>query len=201
MSSTEIIVLEPSNKQKRYTLKPHGEVEKIQKRWRSHLKNIGASWSEKKKIWTLSREKLQDFQKIQAIMTSSNDDDKKEDVDKHDKHDKEEKKKKHKHVSRSPSSSSSNSDNDDDSDDESESSSDSDEEVIEFLKNKIKNISKSTHGKVISDDMDNSEEEDVIRISRRIRFILLKIQALEKRVSDLEEENSYLHRQMSSLKK
>jgi hypothetical protein len=201
MSSTEIIVLEPSNKQKRYTLKPHGEVEKVQKRWRSHLKNIGASWSEKKKIWTLSREKLQDFQKIQAIMSSAKQDENKEDNEKYEKHEKEDKKKKnekHKHVSPS---SSSNSDSDEDSDDESESSSDSDEEVIEFLKNKIKNISKSTHGKVISDDMDNSEEEDVIRISRRIRFILLKLQAVEKRVSELEEENSYLHRQMSSLKK
>lgn len=198
MSSTEIIVLEPSNKQKRYTLKPHGEVEKVQKRWRSHLKNIGASWSEKKKLWTISRDKLQDFQKLQSIMLTAKDEENTTIIDKPEK---EEKKKKHKHISDSPSSSRSSNSDDDSDEEDSESSSDSDEEVIEFLKNKIKNINKSTHGKVISDDMDNSEDEDVVRISRRIRFILLKLQALEKRVQDLEEENSYLHRQLSSLKK
>ena len=193
--STEIIVVEPSGKQKKYTLKPHGDFEKVTKRWKSHLKNIGASWSDKKKTWSLSRDKLKDFEKIQAVMNSSQD----TTEEKQEKTDKQDKKEKKKHKKESPSSSSESEDSN--SDDDESSSSDSDEEVIEFLKNKIKSLATASHDKVISDDVDNSEDEDVVRISRRIRHIMLKLKSLEGRINDLEEENAFLHKQMASIKK
>ena len=193
MSSTEIIVVEPAGKQKKYTLKPHGDFEKVTKKWKSHLKNIGASWSDKKKVWSLSRDKLNDFEKIQKVMNNSQD----SSEEKTEKQDKPEKKKKQQKASPS----SSEAEEDSDSDEDESSSSDSDEEVIEFLKNKIKSLASSSHDKVISDDVDNSEDEDVVRISRRIRHIMLKLKSLEGRVSDLEEENAFLHKQMASLKK
>lgn len=195
--STEIIVLEPTGKQKNYTLKPHGDLDKVQKRWKSHLKNIGASWSDKKKQWSLSLDRLKDFEKIQSIMTTPVKEEKKEEVKSPVEEKKETKTKKRKREKSSRSESES-SDSDDES--SSDSSSDSDEEVIEFLKNKIKNIIKPTHEKILADDVDNSDEEDVIRLTRRIRYILLKMQKIEKRVNDLEEENAFLHKQMASLK-
>lgn len=202
MSSIDLIVVEPTGKQKKYTLKPHGELEKVQKRWRSHLKNIGASWSDKKKQWTLSRDKLKDFEKIQAIVTSS---DQKEPEQKSSQTISTKDKKKH-NKRRSASESEGDDEEEEEEDDEeaeedSEESSDSDEEVIEFLKNKIKNLYKSTHDKMIQEDVENSEEEDIVRTSRRIRYILSKLQSLEQRVKGLEEENAFLHKQMSQLKK
>jgi hypothetical protein len=202
MSSIDLIVVEPTGKQKKYTLKPHGELEKVQKRWRSHLKNIGASWSDKKKQWTLSRDKLKDFEKIQAIVTSS---DQKEPEQKSSQTISTKDKKKH-NKRHSASESEEDDEEEDEEDDEeaeedSEESSDSDEEVIEFLKNKIKNLYKSTHDKMIQEDVENSEEEDIVRTSRRIRYILSKLQSLEQRVKGLEEENAFLHKQMSQLKK
>jgi hypothetical protein len=190
--------VEPAGKQKKYTLKPHGDFEKVTKKWKSHLKNIGASWSDKKKIWSLSRDKLNDFEKIQKVMNNSQDsaDEKTEKAS--DKPDKNEKKRKQK---RDSPSSSSEAEEDSNSDDDESSSSDSDEEVIEFLKSKIKSLASSSHDKVISDDVDNSEDEDVVRISRRIRHIMMKMKSLEGRISDLEEENAFLHKQMASLKK
>jgi hypothetical protein len=194
MSSTDLIVVEPTGKQKKYTLKPHGELEKVQKRWRSHLKNIGASWSEKKKQWTLSREKLKDFEKIQSIVTSN--------YTEEDKPTTTSIKEKKKYKRQSPSDSEEEEEDDEAEEDEedSEDSSDSDEEVIEFLKNKIKSLCTSTHDKMIKEDVDNSEEEDIVRTSRRIRYILSKLQSLETRVKGLEEENAFLHKQMSQLK-
>ena len=202
MSSIDLIVVEPTGKQKKYTLKPHGELEKVQKRWRSHLKNIGASWSDKKKQWTLSRDKLKDFEKIQAIVTSS---DQKEPEQKSYQPVPTKDKKKH-NKRHSPSESEGDDeeeeeDNDSEAEEDSEESSDSDEEVIEFLKNKIKNLYKSTHDKMIQEDVENSEEEDIVRTSRRIRYILSKLQSLEQRVKGLEEQNAFLHKQMSQLKK
>jgi len=205
MSQTEIIVLEPAGKQKKYTLKPHGNLDKVQKRWKSHLKNIGASWSDKKKIWTLSRDKLRDFEKIQSIISKEedkNEDNKADDEDEDNQKDNKDKKDKHKKKRRKESSHDSSDEEDDDSeggDDESESS-DDDQEIIEFLKDKIKNLSTSTHNKTIDEDVDNSEDEDVIRLSRRLRYIMTKLKNLDKRVSDLEEENAFLHKQMASLK-
>lgn len=202
MSSIDLIVVEPTGKQKKYTLKPHGELEKVQKRWRSHLKNIGASWSDKKKQWTLSRDKLKDFEKIQAIVTSS---DQKEPEQKPSQPVSTKDKKKH-NKRHSPSESEGDDEeeeeeNDSEAEEDSEESSDSDEEVIEFLKNKIKNLYKSTHDKMIQEDVENSEEEDIVRTSRRIRYILSKLQSLEQRVKGLEEENAFLHKQMSQIKK
>ena len=200
MSSIDLIVVEPTGKQKKYTLKPHGELEKVQKRWRSHLKNIGASWSDKKKQWTLSRDKLKDFEKIQAIVTSS---DEKETEQKPSQPAPTKEKKKH-NKRHSPSESEGDDEEeeeDSEAEEDSEESSDSDEEVIEFLKNKIKNLYKSTHDKMIQEDVENSEEEDIVRTSRRIRYILSKLQSLEQRVKGLEEENAFLHKQMSQLKK
>jgi hypothetical protein len=193
MSSTDLIVVEPTGKQKKYTLKPHGELEKVQKRWRSHLKNIGASWSEKKKQWTLSREKLKDFEKIQSIVNSN--------YTEEDKPTTTSIKEKKRHKRQSPSDSEDEEEEDEaEEDEDSEDSSDSDEEVIEFLKNKIKSLCTSSHDKMIKEDVDNSEEEDIVRTSRRIRYILSKLQSLETRVKGLEEENAFLHKQMSQLK-
>lgn len=199
MSSIDLIVVEPTGKQKKYTLKPHGELEKVQKRWRSHLKNIGASWSDKKKQWSLSRDKLKDFEKIQSIVSSS---------DQKDPEQKQtqptmtkDKKKYNKRQSPSESEGDDEEENESEAEEDSEDSSDSDEEVIEFLKNKIKNLSKSSHDKMIQEDIENSEEEDIVRTSRRIRYILSKLQSLDHRVKGLEEENAFLHKQMSQLKK
>lgn len=195
MSSIDLIVVEPTGKQKKYTLKPHGELEKVQKRWRSHLKNIGASWSDKKKQWTLSRDKLKDFEKIQSIVSSSEPEQKQSQptVTK-------DKKKYNKRQSPSDSDEEEE-ENESEAEEDSEDSSDSDEEVIEFLKNKIKNLYKSSHDKMIQEDIENSEEEDIVRTSRRIRYILSKLQSLDQRVKGLEEENAFLHKQMSQLKK
>lgn len=202
MSSIDLIVVEPTGKQKKYTLKPHGELEKVQKRWRSHLKNIGASWSDKKKQWTLSRDKLKDFEKIQAIVTSS---DQKEPEQKSSQpvvtKDKKKYNKRHSPSESEGDDEEEEEDNESEAEEDSEESSDSDEEVIEFLKNKIKNLYKSTHDKMIQEDVENSEEEDIVRTSRRIRYILSKLQSLEQRVKGLEEENAFLHKQMSQLKK
>lgn len=202
MSSIDLIVVEPTGKQKKYTLKPHGELEKVQKRWRSHLKNIGASWSDKKKQWTLSRDKLKDFEKIQAIVTSS---DQKEPEQKSSQaistKDKKKHNKRHSPLESEGDDEEEEEEDDDEAEEDSEESSDSDEEVIEFLKNKIKNLYKSTHDKMIQEDVENSEEEDIVRTSRRIRYILSKLQSLEQRVKGLEEENAFLHKQMSQLKK
>lgn len=197
MSDTEIIVLEPTGKQKKYTLKPHGNLDKVQRKWKSHLKNIGASWSDKKKIWTLSRDKLRDFEKIQSVIAKEPQTDDKETKD--NKVEKEEKKKQRKRREETPEDSSE--DEEDDEEDEEEEESSGDEEVIEFLKNKIKNLSSSTHDKTIDEDVDNSEDEDVIRISRRLRYIMSKLKSMDKRVSELEEENAFLHKQMASLLK
>jgi hypothetical protein len=200
MSSIDLIVAEPTGKQKKYTLKPHGELEKVQKRWRSHLKNIGASWSDKKKQWTLSRDKLKDFEKIQAIVNSY---DQKEPEQKPTQPIPSKDKKKHKRHSPSESEGDDEEEeeNESEAEEDSEESSDSDEEVIEFLKNKIKNLYKSSHDKMIQENVENSEEEDIVRTSRRIRYILSKLQSLDQRVKDLEEENAFLHKQMSQLKK
>ncbi len=197
MSDTEIIVLEPTGKQKKYTLKPHGNLDKVQRKWKSHLKNIGASWSDKKKIWTLSRDKLRDFEKIQSVIAKEPQTDDKETKD--NKVEKEDNKKQRKRREETPEDSSEEDDDDDDDEEEEESS--GDEEVIEFLKNKIKNLSSSTHDKTIDEDVDNSEDEDVIRISRRLRYIMSKLKSMDKRVSELEEENAFLHKQMASLLK
>jgi len=198
MSQPEIIVLEPAGKQKKYTLKPHGNLDKIQKRWKSHLKNIGASWSDKKKLWTLSRDKLKDFEKIQSIIAKEPQD---ENEDSQEKEKEKDKKKQRKRKQSSPDEESDEESDNEQDDEESEEESSGDEEIIEFLKNKIKTLSASTHDKTIEEDVDNSEDEDVIRISRRLRYIMGKLKSMDKRVSDLEEENAFLHKQMALLLK
>lgn len=198
MSQPEIIVLEPAGKQKKYTLKPHGNLDKIQKRWKSHLKNIGASWSDKKKLWTLSRDKLRDFEKIQSIIAKEPQD---EDEDSQEKEKEKDKKKQRKRKQSSPDEESDDESYNEQDNEESEEESSGDEEIIEFLKNKIKTLSASTHDKTIEEDVDNSEDEDVIRISRRLRYIMGKLKSMDKRVSDLEEENAFLHKQMALLLK
>jgi len=192
MSSTEIIVLEPTGKQKKYSLKPHGDLDKIQKKWKSHLKTIGASWSDNKKMWLLSRDKLRDFEKVQTILSK---DDEKKDEKAEDNEEKKSEKKRNKRNKE-------NTEEDDDEEDDESSSSSSDEEVIEFLKNKIRNTIRSPHGnKILAEDIDNSDEEDVIRLSRRIRHIMLRMSQLDKRVSELEQENAFLYKSIEQLKK
>jgi hypothetical protein len=198
MSQPEIIVLEPAGKQKKYTLKPHGNLDKVQKRWKSHLKNIGASWSDKKKLWTLSRDKLRDFEKVQSIMSKEP-----QDLDEDTNKDKEKEKKKQqrKRKQSSPDVEESEEESQSEEEEESEDESSGDEEIIEFLKNKIKTLSTSTHDKTIEEDVDNSEDEDVIRISRRLRYIMGKLKSMDRRVSELEEENAFLNKQMATLLK
>jgi hypothetical protein len=196
MSQPEIIVLEPAGKQKKYTLKPHGNLDKVQKRWKSHLKNIGASWSDKKKLWTLSRDKLRDFEKVQSIMSNEP-----QDLDEDTNKDKEKKKQQRKRKQSSPDVEESEEESHSEEEEESEEESSGDEEIIEFLKNKIKTLSTSTHDKTIEEDVDNSEDEDVIRISRRLRYIMGKLKSMDRRVSELEEENAFLNKQMATLLK
>lgn len=196
MSQPEIIVLEPAGKQKKYTLKPHGNLDKVQKRWKSHLKNIGASWSDKKKLWTLSRDKLRDFEKVQSIMSNEP-----QDLDEDTNKDKEKKKQQRKRKQSSPDVEESEEESHNEEEEESEEESSGDEEIIEFLKNKIKTLSTSTHDKTIEEDVDNSEDEDVIRISRRLRYIMGKLKSMDRRVSELEEENAFLNKQMATLLK
>lgn len=186
----EIIVVEPSGQQKRFILKPHGDLENIKKKWRSHLRNIGARWVDKQSHWTIAKDNLKDFEKIKKIIDDpdkENKDDKKK-----DKKDKEDDKKKRKEKQKIESS---------DSDSSSEEDSDSDDgdiQLIEYLKHKIK-TSRSNHPEIDSSQIDESDHEDVVSICRRIRYLYKIVNSMRLEIKNLQDENAFLYRSLEAI--
>jgi len=179
----EIIVVEPSGQQKRFILKPHGDLEIIKKKWRSHLRNIGARWVDKQSHWTIAKDNLKDFEKLKKIMDTSPEQLEK----KNDKHDKNEKHKKNKKEESSES-----------EDEEEEDSDDGDVQLIDYLKQKIK-TSRGSHPEIDSYLIDESDHEDVISVCRRIRYLYKILQVMRTEIKNLQEENAFLYRSMEKL--
>lgn len=182
----EIIVLEPAGQQKRYMLKPHGEIEGIKKKWRSHLKTIGARWVEKGNHWTIAKENLKDFEKLKQILEKGETF--------------------NKAMLKSPDSKkSSNSSDDEDessSSDSDEDDEDSDVELIEYLKKKIKaNRENKSETKLENDSslVDDSDHEDVVSICRRLRYIYKMVNTMRGQLKDLQDENAFLYREIEKL--
>jgi cobalamin biosynthesis protein CobT len=186
----EIIVIEPSGQQKRFILKPHGDLEIIKKKWRSHLRNIGARWVDKQSHWTIAKDNLKDFEKLQKIMDSG--EDPKQENKKNDetsgrpRNKKNEKKKKEESES--------------EEDDEQEDSDDGDIQLIEYLKDKIK-TSRSSHPEIDTYMIDESDHEDVVSICRRIRYLYKILQSMRSEIKNLQEENAFLYRTVERLEK
>jgi hypothetical protein len=183
----EIIVVEPSGQQKRFILKPHGELETIKKKWRSHLRNIGARWVDKQSHWTIAKENLKDFEKIKKIMDTSpaqlEESKKKKEEQKKNKHDKKKK------------------EESSDSEEEDEEESDSDDgdiQLIDYLKQKIK-TSRGSHPEIESYLIDESDHEDVISMCRRIRYLYKILQVMRTEIKNLQEENAFLYRSMEKI--
>jgi len=193
----EIIVVEPSGQQKRYMLKIHGDTETIKKKWRSHLRNIGARWVDKYSHWTIAKENLKDFERIKKLLESDDPHDKKElkelknDEKKNNaKNEKKNKNKQKKQVSPSSSSSSESSEEDDETD--------SDVELIEYLKNKI-HTNRSNHPEIDDTTLSESDYEDVVSLSRRFRFMYKMLNSLKAEIKNLQEENAFLFREIKKL--
>ena len=188
----EIIVVEPTGQQKRYMLKIHGDTETIKKKWRSHLRNIGARWVDKYSHWTIAKENLKDFERIKKLLESD-----KPVVFEEKKNNKEKKnndtKKQKKQQSPSSSSSSETSDSSESSDDE-----DSDVELIEYIKNKIK-TNRSNHPEIDDTSISESDHEDVVSISRRLRFLYKMMSSFKSEIKNLQEENAFLFREINKL--
>jgi hypothetical protein len=182
----EIIVVEPSGQQKRFILKPHGDLEIIKKKWRSHLRNIGARWVDKQSHWTIAKDNLKDFEKLKKIMDTSPEQLEKKN-EKNDKHDKNEKHKKNKKEESSES-----------EDEEEEDSDDGDVQLIDYLKQKIK-TSRGSHPEIDSYLIDESDHEDVISVCRRIRYLYKILQVMRTEIKNLQEENAFLYRSMEKL--
>lgn len=182
----EIIVVEPSGQQKRFILKPHGDLEVIKKKWRSHLRNIGARWVDKQSHWTIAKDNLKDFEKLKKIMESSPAQLEK----KQDKNEKNEKQKNKKNKKEECSES--------EDDDEEEDSDDGDIQLIDYLKQKIK-TSRGSHPEIDSYLIDESDHEDVISICRRIRYLYKILQVMRTEIKNLQEENAFLYRSMEKL--
>jgi regulator of replication initiation timing len=166
----EIIVVEPTGQQKRYILKPHGDLEIIKKKWKSHLRNIGAKWVDKQRHWTIAKDNLKLFDNLRKV------------IDKSDKKEHEEKDSEH--------SSSSNSEND---------NSDDDTELIDYIKDRIK-TARGNHPEIDKTEIEESDYEDVISLSRRVRYLYRLIDALRKDVKSLQDENALIYRDISKLK-
>jgi len=189
----EIIVVEPSGQQKRFILKPHGDLEVIKKKWRSHLRNIGARWVDKQSHWTIAKDNLKDFEKLKKIMDTSPAQLEKQEK-KQDKHEKNEKQKNKKNKKEELSSDS----EDDDNDDEDEDSDDGDVQLIDYLKQKIK-TSRGSHPEIDSYLIDESDHEDVVSVCRRIRYLYKILQVMRTEIKNLQEENAFLYRSMEKL--
>lgn len=191
----EIIVVEPTGQQKRYMLKIHGDTEIIKKKWRSHLRNIGARWVDKFSHWTIAKENLKDFERIKKLLESDDPADKKElqkstQNEKKTKDNKDHKNNKQKkHISPTSSSSSSES-----SDEET----DSDVELIEYIKNKI-HTNRSNHPEIDETAISESDYEDVISLSRRLRFMYKMLTSVKSEIKNLQEENAFLNREIQKL--
>jgi len=187
----EIIVIEPSGQQKRFILKPHGDLEIVKKKWRSHLRNVGARWVDKQSHWTIAKDNLKDFEKIKKIMDTSPSDlkDNKEKVivNKKEKNEKKKNDKKKKEES-----------SDSESEEESEDSDDGDIQLIDYLKQKIK-TSRGSHPEIDSYLIDESDHEDVISVCRRIRYLYKIMQVMRSEIKNLQEENAFLYRSMEKI--
>lgn len=183
----EIIVVEPSGQQKRFILKPHGDLEVIKKKWRSHLRNIGARWVDKQSHWTIAKDNLKDFEKLKKIMESSPAQLEK----KQDKNEKNEKQKNKKNKKEESSES-------EEEDDDEEESDDGDIQLIDYLKQKIK-TSRGSHPEIDSYLIDESDHEDVVSICRRIRYLYKILQVMRTEIKNLQEENAFLYRSMEKL--
>lgn len=181
----EIIVVEPSGQQKRFILKPHGDLEVIKKKWRSHLRNIGARWVDKQSHWTIAKDNLKDFEKLKKIMESSPAQLEK----KQDKNEKNEKQKNKKNKKEESSES---------EEDDEEESDDGDIQLIDYLKQKIK-TSRGSHPEIDSYLIDESDHEDVVSICRRIRYLYKILQVMRTEIKNLQEENAFLYRSMEKL--
>lgn len=188
----EIIVVEPSGQQKRFILKPHGDLETVKKRWRSHLRNIGARWVDKQSHWTIAKENLKDFEKLQKIMDSG--EDPKQENKKTEKSEKKNDKKHEKNERRKKEESES------EEEEEQEDSDDGDIQLIEYLKNKIK-TSRSSHPEIDTYLIDESDHEDVVSICRRIRYLYKILQSMRSEIKNLQEENAFLYRTVERLEK
>ncbi len=183
----EIIVVEPSGQQKRFILKPHGDLEPIKKKWRSHLRNIGARWVDKHSHWTIAKENLKDFEKLKQVI------DKPEKLEKVEKlKDDEPQKKKNDKKKKEESSS--------ESEEESEESDDGDIQLIEYLKHKIK-TARSSHPEIDTTLIDESDHEDVVSICRRIRYMYKMMQQMRSEIKNLQEENAFMYRTIDKLQK
>lgn len=187
----EIIVIEPSGQQKRFILKPHGDLEIVKKKWRSHLRNIGARWVDKQSHWTIAKDNLKDFEKIKKIMDTSPSDlkDNKEKVivNKKEKNEKKKNDKKKKEES-----------SDSESEEEDSDSDDGDIQLIDYLKQKIK-TSRGSHPEIDSYLIDESDHEDVISVCRRIRYLYKIMQVMRSEIKNLQEENAFLYRSMEKI--
>lgn len=179
----EIIVLEPTGQQKRYMLKPHGDLESIKKKWKSHLRTIGARWVEKGNHWTIAKENLKDFEKLKVILERG---------------DTFSKSMLHSPESKNSSNESSDSDSSSDNSD----GEDSDVELIEYLKKKIRaNRDKKTDHKIELETscVDDSDHEDVVSICRRLRYVYKLVNTMRQQIKDIQDENAFLYRELEKL--
>lgn len=97
--------------------------------------------------------------------------------------------------------SSSNSDDDSSSDDDSDGE-DSDVELIDYLKKRIKaNREKKSDKKIEleSSSVDESDNEDVVSICRRLRYIYKMVNTMRGQLKDLQNENAFLYREIEKL--
>jgi len=182
----EIIVVEPSGQQKRFILKPHGDLEVIKKKWRSHLRNIGARWVDKQSHWTIAKDNLKDFEKLKKIMDTSP-----AQLEKQEKKQEKNEKQKNKKNIKEESSESEDDEDDEDSDD-------GDIQLIDYLKQKIK-TSRGSHPEIDSYLIDESDHEDVVSICRRIRYLYKILQVMRTEIKNLQEENAFLYRSMEKI--
>ena len=187
----EIIVVEPSGQQKRFILKPHGDLEPIKKKWRSHLRNIGARWVDKHSHWTIAKENLKDFEKLKQVIDKP---EKAEKVEKNDKNEEESQRKKNEKKKKEKKEESS------ESEEESDESDDGDVQLIEYLKHKIK-TSRSSHPEIDTTLIDESDHEDVVSICRRIRYMYKIMQQMRSEIKNLQEENAFMYRTIDRLEK
>lgn len=172
----EIIVVEPTGQQKRYILKPHGELDTIKKKWKSHLRNIGAKWVDKQKHWTIAKDNLKLFDNLRKTL---------------EKYEKKHESRESPDESKQSYSSSSESEDSENSDD--------DTELIEYIKDRIK-TARGNHPEIDKTDIEESDYEDVVSICRRVRYLYRIISIMRKDIKSLQDENALIYRDLAKLK-
>jgi hypothetical protein len=175
----EIIVVEPTGQQKRYILKPHGDLEEIKKKWKGHMKNIGAKWVDKQKHWTIAKDNLKLFENLRKVLDKNKDSSN--------------------NRSESNQSSRDSSDNDLTRHNSDEENSDDDTELIEYIKDRIK-TARGNHPEIDKSEIEESDYEDVISLCRRVRFLYRIIDSMKKDIKSLQDENALIYRDISKLK-